>query len=643
MEWRISGDTTKPAWLPDAAYVGALDGVAEASLDGTEELFAALEEERDRRGITQSYQIVESGYNIRDLLRGYHKTFDEDDWAFLRRYITCSLSKKSAAQLKVDYEEANKDKKPDWAKCGVAKKSEVVERALKQYVASDVDVYALSGKSPELAAIADLFENCSPHRVRLFINDNVNLLSIAGAKPRSLEIKLQAARDARGDEPKVEYRGLILDAVGAVLKVGDGDDDDFDAARKAKTLRERVGEFSSVVEVRRAAVKQELEEFAARLRAEEESCSEKARPSLAEVAADVRALAVETAVELSVEARPQFAARRLEGGVWSAWDPCGTKVDVQKSLKVSERVVRGLLGTAPLSRENKHLANLYEVKPYDEAEHGPYEAAQVAARFDDGSAFSAVEAALASEEEESSRAASLIASSSAAAGRLPPLNTRRASASVNDANAIGETARPWEPTSPTPTSRQQVASESPALATLATDFRGALDKDNAGKPSRKAQRCLASSGGVSRGTPTTRPSPAKPRTRPEDPLMEDATDANEEMRPLPRSFAVRCSSAASNQSSSGDEGDAGPPSPQSQPRRRLHRAARAVQEARHADALRVESLLKHVHEIGAEPVVEEGWEPAFVEALDEASGNVAAATYLLWKGDHIKASPHEYG
>ena len=125
--------------------------------------------------------------------------------------------------------------------------------------------------------------------------------------------------------------------------------------------------------------------------------------------------------------------------------------------------------------------------------------------------------------------------------------------------------------------------------------------------------------------------------------MEDATDANEEMRPLPRSFAVRCSSAASNQSSSGDEGDAGPPSPQSQPRRRLHRAARAVQEARHADALRVESLLKHVHEIGAEPVVEEGWEPAFVEALDEASGNVAAATYLLWKGDHIKASPHEYG
>ena len=48
---------------PARGDVGALDGVAEAPLAGTEELFAALEEERDRRGITRHYQSAECGYN----------------------------------------------------------------------------------------------------------------------------------------------------------------------------------------------------------------------------------------------------------------------------------------------------------------------------------------------------------------------------------------------------------------------------------------------------------------------------------------------------------------------------------------------------------------------------------------------------
>ena len=48
----------------------------------------------------------------------------------LRQYITCSRSKKSVEQLKADYEEANKDKKPDWVTCGPAKKSKWIEQAL---------------------------------------------------------------------------------------------------------------------------------------------------------------------------------------------------------------------------------------------------------------------------------------------------------------------------------------------------------------------------------------------------------------------------------------------------------------------------------------------------------------------------------
>ena len=384
-------------WLQPAASVGALDGVAEAPLAGTEELFAALEEERDRRGITRHYQSAECGYNIIGVLRGDHKTFDEDDWAFLRQYITCSRSKKSVEQLKADYEEANKDKKPDWVTCGPAKKSEVIERALERYAANGVNLYALGRSSPELADIADLFENCNLNKVRCFITDKVDLLRMAGANPPELETQLQAARGRRGDEPKVEYRGPILDAVGAVFKTGG--DDDFNAAREANTLRLRTLEVSRVVAERRDDTQRQLDALKELLQAEEESFSENSKPSVAEVTADVRALAAETAVELSVEARPQFAARRLEGGVWSAWDPCGTIREVQNSLGLSENnLVRGLLGLyPPLSKKNAYLRNICEVEPYNEAEHGTYDAARVAARFDNGSAFSSVEAALASD------------------------------------------------------------------------------------------------------------------------------------------------------------------------------------------------------------------------------------------------------
>ena len=106
----------------------------------------------------------------------------------------------------------------------------MIEPALKQYVENNVDVYAPRRSSPELADIADLFENCSSEGIRCFIKARVNLLWPPGPIHGPWRSSSKQCRDAAAMRPRWNT-GPDPAAVGAAFKAGG--DDDFDAARKA--------------------------------------------------------------------------------------------------------------------------------------------------------------------------------------------------------------------------------------------------------------------------------------------------------------------------------------------------------------------------------------------------------------------------
>ena len=110
--------SSKPWILPaaDVVDVGFLEDVQPADITGQAQISARLKAEQKRRGFGDSYQANECGYNrstLQDFLSG-RRVWEDDECAFLKRYITYSESKKSEAALKAAYEKANKGQKPDW-------------------------------------------------------------------------------------------------------------------------------------------------------------------------------------------------------------------------------------------------------------------------------------------------------------------------------------------------------------------------------------------------------------------------------------------------------------------------------------------------------------------------------------------------
>ena len=377
------------------------------------------------------------------------------------------------------------DKKPDWDTCGPAKKSEAVEQALKQCVENKVDVYALTRTDKD--KLVNVFENCTWPRLKNFMKNNVDLPRIAGADPMSLEEKLKAARGRRGNEADARYKAALEAAVDT--RFPRKTDGVFDGACAAKTPRLRAGALGEAFDARRIAFMSQRDALAKQIRLLGPPLPP--TPSASDVDARVQQLARDAAEELEVKARPKYVVFKRTDAGWDERILCEEPIDVSKALGIADmNIVRGLMRLRKLPDKHAHLKDIYKVEPYDPDEHGTYDAARVAARFDDGIAFSAVGLGL--------------ASSSA------PTDDASTAAGLNNADAIGETAAgvgelKMDDSGPAPSA----AFDGTAMDTRATS-RLALDSQRFADAASAARAGDAAAGPTARiGSPPRSP-PASP-------------------------------------------------------------------------------------------------------------------------------------
>ena len=367
--------SSKPWILPaaDVVDVGFLEDVQPADITGQAQISARLKAEQKRRGFGDSYQANECGYNrstLQDFLSG-RRVWEDDECAFLKRYITYSESKKSEAALKAAYEKANKGQKPDWRTSTPDVKLGVLGPALEQKKTDGVDGHNLETK--DLNDLSKNFRNCSGELVRKFLNDYKPLLfRIFGAAPQSLEMVHAAVLASRGTEGDASYAQPLEKAADALLPETIGNT--FDAVLRANTPRQRAAEMQGVLDAHEAHVAAKRDTLAAKIR--ERGTPVVPLQSSADVTETVSRLLRHAAGDHAAKSTPIYAVRAKTDAKWT---PCKTIVEIQDTLGLDKNQVRGLMGQKALSAENAHLKDKYEIEDYDPQIHGMYDEALVAA------------------------------------------------------------------------------------------------------------------------------------------------------------------------------------------------------------------------------------------------------------------------